>query len=417
MTIKNKQLQELYSPKQLEIFKRTREEDWFMLINHGAKRAGKTILNNDLFIQELLRVKKLATKDGVDSPMYILGGVSSKTIYTNILHELTDKYGIEFKFDKYGTFDFMGVKIIQAYTGTIAGLGNIRGMTAYGAYINEASLANEEVFSEIVSRCSGRGARILCDTNPDHPEHWLKKKYIDNESENTIDFRFTLDDNTFLSDRYRRNIIETTPSGMFTDRGIHGLWTIGEGAIYTDFDKNVHLVSEESVRWEDIDSYYAGVDWGYEHHGSIVVIGETNDGIKYLVKEYAAQHEDIDYWVDIAKQVTRDYGEQVPFYCDSARPEHVVRFAKEGLNAYNANKSVLSGIELVAKGFKKDKLYVVKERVDKFLDEIYQYVWDKVSGKPKKEHDDVLDSLRYAIYSKETLNNRTTNYSGKGKRW
>lgn len=103
---------DLYSPKQIEVYKRTRQEDWFMLINHGAKRAGKTQLNNDLFLSELIRVKDLASEQGIEAPMYILGGVSSKTIYTNVLHELTAKYGIEFKFDKYGTFNLMGVKKI-----------------------------------------------------------------------------------------------------------------------------------------------------------------------------------------------------------------------------------------------------------------------------------------------------------------
>lgn len=53
-------------------------------------------------------------------------------------------------------------------------LGRIRGMTSFGAYINEGTVANEEVFNEIKSRCSGEGARILVDTNPDQPEHWLK---------------------------------------------------------------------------------------------------------------------------------------------------------------------------------------------------------------------------------------------------
>ena len=408
---------DLYSPKQIEVYKRTRQEDWFMLINHGAKRAGKTQLNNDLFLNELIRVKHLAELQGVDSPMYILGGVSSKTIYTNILHELTDKYGIIFKFDKYGTFTLMGVKIIQAYTGTIAGLGNIRGMTAYGAYVNEASLANEEVFSEIVSRCSGDGARILCDTNPDHPEHWLKRKYIDNPSENIIDYHFKLTDNTFLSERYMNNIIEATPSGMFTDRGIYGLWTIGEGAIYTDFNDKVHLVNENEVPFNDIVIYYAGVDWGYEHYGSIIVIGETSNGGKYLVREYAEQHKDIDYWVKVAKEVCKDYGEKIHFYCDSARPEHVQRFLQEGFIALNANKSVISGIELVAQGFKKNTFFIIRDRVTKFLDEIYQYVWNSKTGEPVKLHDDVMDSIRYAIYTREVLKDiDRRNYSGKGRR-
>lgn len=49
-------LKSLYTDKQIEILKQTQKQDWFMLINHGAKRTGKTILNNDLFLRELMRV-------------------------------------------------------------------------------------------------------------------------------------------------------------------------------------------------------------------------------------------------------------------------------------------------------------------------------------------------------------------------
>src|SRR5699024_6656459 len=115
-------LTDLYTPKQIDIYKRTRQEDWFMLINHGAVRAGKTQLNNDLFLNELIRVKALANAQGIKEPMYILGGVSSGTIQQNILQELTNKYGIEFKFDKHNNFKLFGVKVIQTFTGTIAGL-------------------------------------------------------------------------------------------------------------------------------------------------------------------------------------------------------------------------------------------------------------------------------------------------------
>lgn len=396
---------DLYTPKQIHIYKRTRQEDWFMLINHGAKRAGKTVLNNDLFLNELIRVRKIADEIGIDEPMYILGGVSSKTIQTNVLQELYNKYGIEPKFDKHNNFKLFGVKIIQAYTGTIAGLGSVRGMTAFGAYVNEATLANEEVFSEIISRCSGEGARIICDTNPDHPEHWLKKKYIDNPGKNILSYQFTLNDNTFLSERYKQNIIEATPSGMFTDRGIFGLWTIGEGAIYSDFEEKVHVLDEEDVPWKEITNYYAGVDWGYKHFGAIVVVGETKDGRRYLVREYAEQEKDIDYWVDVAKKVVAEFGKKIPFYCDSARPEHVERFIDEGFYAYNADKSVVSGIEQVAKGYKENKLFIVRQRVKRFFDEVYQYVWNPKTGKPVDINDDVQDALRYAIYSHMTEDN------------
>lgn len=46
-------LSKIYIPKQIEILKACRNTDWFMLINHGAKRSGKTQLDNDLFLAEL----------------------------------------------------------------------------------------------------------------------------------------------------------------------------------------------------------------------------------------------------------------------------------------------------------------------------------------------------------------------------
>lgn len=388
-------LSELYTVKQQDILKRSREKDWFMMINHGAVRAGKTVLDNDLFLFELARARDNAKRNG-DDPMYILGATSAGTLQTNILKEISSKYDIEFKFDRYGNFYLFGVYVVTTFTGNVGGLKAIRGMTAYGAYINEATLANKEVFDEIVKRCSGEGARIILDTNPDHPNHWLKKDYIDKaDDDKIIANHFTVFDNNFLNERYVENLINATPTGVFTERGIYGRWTSGEGAVYTDFDAKKHYVDTLPPMKE----YYCGVDWGYEHWGSIVVMGETSDGTVYLIEEYAEQHKEIDYWVDVARDIQSRYFNRIPFYCDSARPEHVARFSREGFKATNANKRVLSGIEEVAKLLKTDKLLVLESAVTKFKDEIYQYVWNKKTGEPVKEHDDVLDSIRYAIFS------------------
>jgi PBSX family phage terminase large subunit len=388
----------LYHDKQLSILKRALREDWYMMINHGAVRAGKTQLDNDLFLMELRRAKRNAKSCGVDNPMYILGATSAGTLQTNILKELSEKYGIDFKFDKHGNFTLFGVYVVTTFTGSVAGLRAIRGMTAYGAYINEATLANKEVFDEIRKRCSGLGARIICDTNPDHPNHWLKKDYIDKaDNKRVIANHFTIFDNTFLNQRYTENIIATTPSGMFTERGIYGRWVSGEGAVYRDFKEDM-LIRGKDIPTDDITVYYAGVDWGYEHYGTIVVCGKTADGRVYLLEEHSAQHQEIDYWVDIAKDINTRFG-NIKFYADSARPEHVSRFKREGIRCINADKSVLSGIEQVAKLMKQGRFFVCSEMVDKFKDEIYQYVWNEKNGEPVKQNDDVLDALRYAIYT------------------
>ena len=390
-------LEQLYTTKQVDILKRSISSDWYMMINHGAVRAGKTKLDNDLFLMELKRVKKNAEKVGVKNPMYILGAVSSGTLQTNILREISDAYNHDFRFDRHGNFSLFGVYVVTTFTGSIAGLKAIRGMTSFGAYINEATLANKEVFDEILKRCSGFGARIICDTNPDHPKHWLKVNYIDKaDGIKIISNHFTIFDNTFLNQRYINNLIATTPSGMFTERGIYGRWVIGEGAVYRDFDESMYITEIP----DNITKIYAGVDWGYEHYGSIVVIGETPEGEVYLLEEHAYQYKEIDFWVDLAKDIKKRYG-NITFWADSARPEHVVRFQREQLKTFNANKAVLSGIEEVAKLMKAGRFFV-SDKVSKFKDEVYQYIWNEKTGEPVKENDDVLDAVRYAIYSQHS---------------
>ncbi len=393
-----KKINKLLTKKQQEIYAEIGKKDWFMLILHGAKRSGKTQLNNDLFLKELIRVRKIADMEGVEIPQYILAGFSKSTIYQNVLIELSSKYGIDFKFDKLGNFTLCGVYVVQVGHGKVDGLGRIRGMTAYGAYVNEASLANEQVFDEIRSRCSGKGARVLCDTNPDNPEHWLKKKYLDNPTDRIISYKFTIFDNNFLDERYMQDTIKTTPAGMFTERNIYGNWVSGDGMVYKDFDGDKHFI--EDISDYRFKKYIAGVDWGYGHFGAIVVFGVTDDGKYIMIEEHAKTGEEIDYWVDIAKGIKKRYG-NIPFYCDSARVEHIDRFINEGLKAYLANKSVIPGIEYVATLYKTNKLYIYKPVAKRFSEEIYSYVWADTAGadKVKEEFDDVQDAIRYALYT------------------
>ena len=394
-------LSNIYTPRQIEILKACRNADWFMLINHGAKRSGKTQLDNDLFLAELRNVRNTADEMGIDTPQYILAGYSLGNIQDNILTELSNKYGFEFKFDKYNNFNLFGVKVVQTSHGSIGGLGRIRGMTAFGAYINEASLANQEVFDEIKARCSGKNARIIADTNPDHPEHWLLKDYINSSASGIMSNHFRLDDNTFLDARYVKQIKETTPSGMFYDRGVEGLWVSGEGVVYPDFDREKHSITAEQAGRLRFDRVFAGVDWGWEHWGAIVVIGVTGKRY-YIIEENAAQHRFIDDWILAARDIITRYG-NISFYCDPARTEHVAAFQKAGIRAYLANNRVLSGIEAVATLMKNDLFRIVYDECPRFRDEIYKYIWKKNSGEPLKENDDVLCAIRYGIYSDMTI--------------
>ena len=104
-------LTDLYTKKQLEVLRKYKA-GFRLMINYGAKRSGKTVIDNDLFLMELRKVRKRADARNIAEPLYILGGVSAKTIAQNVLNPLGNKYGLTFQFDKHGNFSLFGVKVV-----------------------------------------------------------------------------------------------------------------------------------------------------------------------------------------------------------------------------------------------------------------------------------------------------------------
>lgn len=405
------------TPKQQWVLWSYRHSNWKYLINYGAVRSGKTFIDNILFLAELQRISIEAKKNKDKNPMYILAGYSSNSIQNNVIGELRNAFGFNPKTDRHGHYHIFGVDVVPAYTGNIRGASAIRGLTAYGAYVNETSLATQEAFQEIVQRCSKPNARIICDTNPDNPQHWLKTDYIDNKDPKARikTFHFVLDDNTFLPKDYVQSLKHATPSGMYYDRSILGLWVTGEGAVYKDFDEHKMVVPDDEIK--SIKKYIAGVDWGYQHYGSIVVFGLDDADNWYLVEEHTEQYKEIDYWTKIAHQLQKKYGREMQFYCDTARTEHIDHFKHEGINAQYGWKSVVPGIELVARQMKTGHFFVKKSAPVKFLDEIYNYQWDdKNEDAVVKENDDCMDACRYAIATYLHLKERKTYHPASNNR-
>ena len=407
-------LSDYLAPKQLEVLHTYLHDDFDMLVLTGAIRSGKTFIDNLLFIFELRRVAQMAKANHDKHPQYILAGASSDTISKNVIISCENQFGINFKLDRHGHYNLFGVDITPVSTKTLGGLAGSRGFTAYGGYVNEATLGVEPVFQEIQQRCSIDGARLIVDTNPDNPEHWFKKDYLDNRNPKTrmIKFHFTIDDNTHLSKRYIEGIKARTPSGMFYDRAIRGLWVSGEGAVYRDFDEQKMMVDHVP----DQLTYLAGVDWGYNHPCSIVVFGKDQQGNYYLVDEHTERYKEIDYWTDVAQQLRQQYGYNMPFYCDTARVEHIDHFKHAGINALYGYKQVVPGIEIVAGLMKAGHFFVEKGKTEHFLEEVYNYQWDdKAEDKPVKEMDHVMDAMRYCLATPIHQKEQKTYFPGNTK--
>lgn len=210
------------TPKQIEVVNSVRTEDPKILLLSGAKRAGKT------YVAILLFLSHVAKYEGKNLT-FIIGGATYSTIWRNILDDMEKIIGRNIKLDKKNSFQLFGNKIYVFAGSQSDAWKSARGFTSAGAFLNEGTALHDMFVKEVISRCSYQGARVIIDTNPENPSHPVKEDYIDKDGQtlgsgrlNIRAFHFTLYDNIFLDPEYVESIVASTPSGMFTDRDIHG---------------------------------------------------------------------------------------------------------------------------------------------------------------------------------------------------
>lgn len=387
--------------KQNEVLKEVRKKQPKITVLYGGKRAGKT------FLAILMFLSHVANYEG-QGLSFVIGGVNRSSIERNVISEIELLTGMDIKLDQASSFQLFGNRV-YCFDGALASSWKkARGFTSAGALLNEATALHDSFIKEIISRCSYRGARIIADTNPESPSHPIKKDYIDKSGQklstgrtNILSFHFTLFDNETLDEEYVESIVQSTPSGAFTDRDIYGRWVSREGAVYSDFDRGLNGIEDDFLDSLTFDRIIIGVDWGYEHYGSMIPIGVIGDEY-FILDEFVGRHMDIEYWSGVAETLEEQYIHEYPkptFYCDSARPEYIARLQEDGRDAIGANKSIIPGVAMIGRLIKTRRLKVPIHRMARFEEEIDNYVWDIRNDRPKQEYDDVLDAVRYAIFS------------------
>lgn len=387
----------------------------------GAVRTGKTILMIYCFLRFVASFRKRKDGKGKDGKRwkrlnFIMVGKTMPTLKKNVLDEMEALFKIDIKLNKYNRFTLYGHTIHVFGSDTKTSWEKIRGFTAQGSLINEATLVHPRCITETFDRCSEHGFRHFLDTNPDEPTHFLKRTMIDCSGELTSTGRvrvktwnFIIDDNSeenngFLGSEYIEDRKKTTPSGFLYERNIGGRWTAKEGQIYKDWNPLTMFIDDCDL--PTMQYYIGGADWGYEHFGSLPILGFGNDGKWYLVDGKREKHKDVgEYWKPLKDQYQNQYNiKDELFFCDSARPEYVEKF-----NGTNAKKAVDPGIAYVATLMKKGEFIVARSMQEMFEEEVYKYIWGK-DGKPVKEFDDLMDGIRYALYSYSILGEIKSGY-------
>lgn len=298
----------------------------------------------------------------------------------------------------------------------------IRGMTLAGAYGDEITLWPESFFKMLLSRLSVKDAQFFGTTNPDSPYHWLKRDYLDRQSQ--LDFaswHFCLDDNPHLDPDYVSSL-KREYTGLWYRRFLDGQWVMADGAVYDMWDESAHVVNVAEVlkskKKTGFQRYFVGVDYGTNNPCTYGLYGydpQRKRGIPsiptvYLVKEYywksgdgGRQKTDAQY-ADDFREFLGDIS-PAAIYVDPSAASFIseLRHAGWGTLVQPARNDVIDGIRFLGTMLHAGK-FLVDQSCQATRKEFASYVWDtksqqKGEDKPVKMNDHAMDRNRYAIFS------------------
>lgn len=272
-------------------------------------------------------------------------------------------------------------------------------------WIEEAyEITNEEDFDMLDESIRGEVPdglfkQITLTFNPWNEKHWIKRRFFDNPSEDTLAITTNYLCNEWL-DESDRNVFEKMKINNPRRYQVAGLgnWGIVDGLVYENF-KEQEFDLEEIKRIPNIESTF-GLDFGYTNDPSALFCGlvdRKNMKIYVFDEMYEKGLSNRAIYQNI---LDMGYAKE-HITADSAEPKSIDELRNLGLyrvSAANKGKdSINNGIQYI-----QDFEIIIHPRCVNFLTEISNYTWDKDKfgnklNKPIDDFNHLLDAFRYAM--------------------
>lgn len=373
------------------------------LICDGSVRSGKTASMSVSFVTWLM--------DNYDGKDFILLGNTVKAVTRNVVNAIL---GTKWLRERYSMEYSAGNAVLTISKGPVTnkvyvfGANHarsyepIQGMTAAGAFVDEAALCDREAFNQALARCSVPGARFFFNCNPAYPTHWFREEWILRARErNALHLHFTMDDNPSLDADTRRRY-ETMYSGSFHDRYIKGLWVVAEGLVYQLDGVDWKCSREEA---EGPGEWWVSCDYGITNPFAAILWRVTPERA-YAVAEYY-----FDSRKEGRRKTDAEHADALEALCEDRSVQGVVidpsatSFKEElwrrgRLAVYDADNDVLPGIA-TADQMLHGGAIKVSDGCPNLIAEAGMYRWDdrKTQDAVIKEHDHAMDAMRYMAYT------------------
>lgn len=277
----------------------------------------------------------------------------------------------------------------------------IQGITLAGLLLDEVALMPESFVNQATGRCSVTGSKFWFNCNPEGPEHWFKKNWVDKHDESHLLYlHFTMEDNLSLADEIKARY-RAMYTGVFYRRYILGEWCLAEGLIY-QFDPDVHTVTELpeeaakgygdwyiSCDYGTLNPFSAGLWWVYG--GKAIRVAEYY----YSGRSTSRLLTDEEYYQELEK-LAGDR-EIHSIIVDPSAASFIACIRQHGrFSVRKAKNDVLYGIRLTAAMLQAGVIKIGAQCEDA-IREFGLYRWEEKGevDKPIKENDHAMDDIRY----------------------
>jgi phage terminase large subunit len=266
--------------------------------------------------------------------------------------------------------------------------------------------------------------KLIMDCNPRGPRHWLflaGVRHLDPEtqepfrdSEKWARLNWSAYDNTENLPKEYLKTLEALPEVM-RDRMLKGVWRSNEGAVYDEFNEDIHVVDDFNIPadWKRI----RAVDFGYTNPFVCLWGALDPDGRLYLYRE----HYQAKVRTALHAEKIKKFSENEKIFLTVADHDAGERAELQagGIYTQPAKKNVQQGIQAVKNRLAvqedgKPRLFFCKS-MSNTLSEIYDYLWEpdnrdlNAKEAPVKMNDHAMDALRYMVMCIDT---GSPNYHG-----
>lgn len=373
--------------------------DAFLNIADGAVRSGKTHA-------ALIRFAEMCAKGPAGD--FAIFGKTERTVKRNVVYPLME--GLPRGSVRYvqgaGELYVWGRRCWIVGANDARAEEKVRGMTLAGAYANEVTLYPEEVFQQLIDRCSVADAQILADCNPDSPYHWLAEKFLDADlpKSDLKRWRFRIHDNPALSEEYVQRL-SRMHTGLWYRRMVEGEWCVAEGAVYDMFDESIHVVDELPASFERT---IVGVDYGTSNPTVFIALGKSGEAwyafaeMRHEGQAAGRARTDAEHSAALSRFLFERKIAPSSIEVDPAAASFVEQLRRDGVRKVRpAQNAVLDGIRTVSRALTTGELYI-HSSCEQLIREMTTYSWDpraqkRGEDKPIKQNDHSVDALRYAV--------------------